>query len=472
MTYSIKQLHQAYSDQTQTVSSVTKFYLEQIESLNPSLNAVIAVNPDALDVAADQDIMLAEGKNRGSLFGIPVLVKDNIETRELPTTAGSLALSKNVTNRDADLVMRLRHAGAIILGKTNLSEWANFRSERSSSGWSAVGGQTRNPHDLARSPCGSSSGSAVSIAANLSVVAIGTETDGSVICPASLTGIVGLKPSIGLISQTGIVPIAHTQDTAGPMTRTVTDAAILLNVMTTESKTDFAAELTDDSLKNKRIGVLRSATGFHERVDEIFETAINTLRSSGAIIVEDIIIKKPRGFRRDSYNVLLYEFKHNINQYLSGLPNELAEADLQTLIDFNQMNKEVEMPYFMQETFIKAQGKGQLTDEAYTEALMRIRKATRQDGLDKILETNRLDALIAPSGGPAFTIDLINGDHFGGGGETSYPAISGYPHLTLPMGEISGLPVGLSFIGGNNSDHALLKMGYAFEQKHQQDQLQ
>ena len=463
MKFTIKGLQEAYRDQSLTITEVTQYFLDRIESLNPEYNAVIVVNSQALDVAAEQDAMLARGDEPGLLYGIPILIKDNIETRELPTTAGSFALKNNFTNQDADVVARLRSAGAIILGKTNLSEWANIRSTRSSSGWSAIGGQTRNPHDTSRSPCGSSSGSAVAVAAKLAVVAIGTETDGSIVCPASLTGIVGIKPSIGLVSQSGIIPISHTQDTAGPMARNVEDAAILLSSMIEEGDTDFAQGLDEDALINKRVGIIRSSANFHEGVDEVFEQAITTLRKSGAIIIDDIHITSPKTFQKNSYEVLLYEFKHNINVYLANLSNELPVTNLQSLIEFNDAHEDEEMPYFKQEIFLNAQSKGSLTDPAYLDALATIRQATREDGIDKVLQEYRLDVVVAPTAGAAWTIDLINGDHWPGGGTSSYPAISGYPHITLPMGKLHGLPLGLSFVGGANSDEALLSMAYAFE---------
>ena len=465
MKFTIEELRQAYKDQSLTVTEVTGYFLDRIKLRNPELHAVILVNPQALAIAAEQDAMLARGDKPGPLFGIPILIKDNIETRELPTTAGSLALENNRTNRDADVVARLRDAGAIILGKTNLSEWANFRSTRSSSGWSAIGGQTRNPHDTSRSPCGSSSGSAVAVAAKLTIVAIGTETDGSIVCPSSLTGIVGVKPSIGLVSQSGIIPISHTQDTAGPMARNVKDAAILLSSMTDDGDLNFAQGLREDALVDKRVGILRSSADFHEGVDAVFEQAIATLRNSGAIIVEDIHMTRPKGFQKKSYEVLLYEFKHNINNYLANLSSELPVANLQGLIEFNDAHADEEMLYFKQEIFLNAQSKGELTDQAYIDALAEIQRATREEGIDKVLHEYQLDVIVAPTAGAAWVIDLVNGDHWPGGGASSYPAVSGYPHVTLPMGELHGLPLGLSFLGGANSDQALLSMAYAFEQK-------
>lgn len=425
---------------------------------------MISLNPAAIETATAQDKALSTGATPHGLFGIPILIKDNIETLELPTTAGSLALKDNFTGRDAAVITRLRDAGAIILGKTNLSEWANFRSERSSSGWSALGGQTRNPHDLARSTSGSSSGSAVAVSANLSIVAIGTETDGSIVSPASFTGIVGIKPSIGLVNQSGIIPISHTQDTAGPMGRSVEDVSTLLSCMTDKAQPNFLSDLTSASLQGKRIGILRSATHDHEGIDSLFEDAIIAIRSAGATIVEDIHFSPPKKFGRTSYDVLLYEFKHNINRYLAGTPDTVLVSNLKGLIEFNQVHKHEEMYYFEQETFEKAQAKGPLTEQTYLDALQFVKQATQTDGIDQALNSLNLDALIAPTESAAGMIDLVNGDHSIGGGISSYPAISGYPHVTLPMGKLHGLPVGLSFIGSANQDFELLKLAYCYEQ--------
>ncbi len=475
-TASITELQSAMNRGELSAEFLTRYFLDQIEAHNEELRAVITINPEALDTARKLDAERASGDTRGPLQGIPILIKDNIETREMPTTAGSLALKDNHTGRDATVVARLRAAGAIILGKTNLSEWANFRSERSSSGWSAVGGQARNPHDKSRSPCGSSSGSGGAVAAGLAVAALGTETDGSVICPATVNGVVGIKPTVGLVSRTAIIPISHTQDTAGPMTRNVADAALLLSVMAGSDPTDAATQtgrvdpepgyvgaLDEKALQGKRLGVLRSSAGFHEGVDAVLEEAIQTLKQSGAIIVDDLKLEPYEKFYDDSYEVLLYEFKHNLNAYLAGLPNELNTLTLEKLIQFNNEHADDEMPYFQQEIFDKSQSKGPLTDEKYTSALSRIRQATRTDGLDKLLREHQLDALIAPTGGAAWTIDLINGDH-GAGGFSSYPAISGYPHVTVPAGKVHDLPIGLSFTGPAFGEAELIGMAHAFEQ--------
>jgi len=472
---SILELRAAMDAGRLSAEMLTVHFLAQIAARNAELNAVITVNPEAPAAARALDAERARGELRGPLHGIPILIKDNIETREMPTTAGSLALVDNYTGRDAPVVARLRAAGAIILGKTNLSEWANFRSERSSSGWSAVGGQARNPHDTSRSPCGSSSGSGIAVAAGLAVAALGTETDGSVTCPASVNGVVGIKPSVGLVSRTGIVPISHTQDTAGPMTRNVADAAILLTAMAGPDPQDPATqhasaafELGDagapggSGLQGRRIGVLRSALGYHEGVEALLRRAIAMLQAAGAAIVDDLELTPYDGFDDNSYDVLLFEFKHDLDAYLAGLPNALNTLTLEKLIHFNEQHAAAEMAYFQQEIFVKSQAKGPLTEEAYTSALTRIRRATRQDGIDRLIREHRLDALIVPTCDPAWTIDLVNGDHWVDG-FSSYPAVAGYPHVTLPMGDVHGLPVGLSFTGSAFSERALIDMASAFE---------
>lgn len=472
---SILELQAAMDRGELSAQALTRHFLERIAARNPELNAVIAVNPDAMAAARSLDAERQKSGARGLLHGIPILIKDNIETRELPTTAGSLALAENHTGRDAFVVARLRAAGAIVLGKANLSEWANFRSERSSSGWSAVGGQGRNPHDTTRSPCGSSSGSGIAVAAGLAVAALGTETDGSVVCPASANGVVGIKPSIGLVSRTGIVPISHTQDTAGPMARSAIDAAILLAAMAGSDPDDAATQhgrgdvardhfgaLETGGLEGERIGVLRSAEARHEAVTALLDRAIGTLRAAGATLVDGLELQPYDDFWDDSYEVLLYEFKSDLDAYLAGLPNALNTLTLERLIRFNEQNAEAEMAYFRQEIFEKAQTKGPLTEENYTRALARIRRATREEGIDRLLAEHRLDALITPTLDPAWTIDLVNGDHFVEGFST-YPAVSGYPHVTLPMGHVHGLPVGLSFTASAFSERELIGMAAAFE---------
>lgn len=466
-----------------SAEALTRHYLERIEARNPELKAVIAVDPTALEQARARDAERAEAGPRGPLHGIPVLLKDNIETRSQPTTAGSLALKDNDTGRDAPLVANLREAGAVILGKANLSEWANFRSERSSSGWSAVGGQTRNPHDPTRSPCGSSSGSAAAVAAGMAPLAVGTETNGSVVCPASANGVVGIKPTVGVVSRTHIVPISHTQDTAGPMARNVADAVRLLQAMAGPDAADMATQsagaaavgwdlenfLRPDGLDGKRIGVMRSLAGFHSEVDELFDQAIADMEAAGAVIVDDLSFDRPDGFSQATYDVLLYEFKHDLNAYLAGLPDEqLSGLTLEKLIAFNEEHASEEMPWFGQEIFKKSQAKGDLGDDAYKDALAKILQATRQDGIIKLLQEHDLDALIAPTGAPAWKIDLINGDHFIGGSST-YPAVSGFPNISVPMGDVHGMPVGLSIFGSALSEPVLVEIAYGFEQERVDD---
>jgi len=461
-----------------SAEAITRAYLERIAELNGGLAAVIAVNPEAPAQARALDRERAESGARGPLHGIPILLKDNIESRDpMPTTAGSLALAGNVTGRDAFFVARLREAGAVILGKTNLSEWANFRSERSSSGWSGVGGQTNNPYDPTRNPCGSSSGSGVAAAASLAAVAVGTETNGSIVCPANANGVVGIKPTVGLVSRSGVVPISHSQDTAGPMARSVADAVVLLSAMIGRDEADPATGIADeaagwaleehlrtDGLKGKRIGVVRSLAGFHSEVDRLLEAAIADLEAGGATVVDGLAFEKTEGLGDAAYDVLLYEFKHDLNAYLAGLPNagELPAATLDELIAFNEARAGEEMPYFGQEIFIKSQAKGPLTEPAYTKALELVRGASRA-GIDGLLAEHDLDALIAPTGGPAWKTDLINGDHFIGS-SSSYPARAGYPNITVPMGTVHGLPVGLSFFASALAEPTLIEIAYAYEQ--------
>jgi amidase len=407
------------------------------------------------------------------LHGIPVILKANIDTADqMVTSAGSLALAEHVPPDDAFVVKQLRDAGAVILGKANLSEWANFRSTRSSSGWSSVGGQTLNPYDTARSPCGSSSGSAVSVAANLTAVSIGTETDGSVVCPAGINGIVGIKPTVGLVSRSGIIPIAHSQDTAGPMGRTVRDAAILLAAMTgtdpddaetlnAESDRDYSSNLTADALNGKRIGVIRGwyGEGSNPDVDAIYETGIEKIQAAGAIIIDDIEFELDE-MNDAEYEVLLYEFRAGLNSYLqkSAAPVE----NLDDLIKFNDANADTVMPVFGQEIFLKTAEKGPLTDAAYLTALENSKDFARRT-LDKLIAEHQLDALIAPTNGPSWMIDNINGDSFGIG-SSSLAAVSGYPSITVPAGFVSGMPIGLSFIGKAWNEKQLIEIAYAFEQ--------
>jgi amidase len=450
--------------------------LRRIERWDDRLNSVTALNPDALATARSLDTERRDGSLRSPLHGVPVLVKDNIETRELPTTAGSLALHGVAAGRDAALIGRLRDAGLVILGKTNLSEWANFRSERSSSGWSAVGGQTRNPHDPTRSPCGSSSGSGAAVAAGLVPLAVGTETNGSIICPAAVNGIVGIKPTVGLVSRRGIVPISHSQDTAGPMAASVRAAAELLTVMAAPEPGDpatpddsvlfereYARHLDPRGLQGKRIGVVRSLAGFHEGVDAAFDRALRDLGAAGAVIVDDLAFPPyPEDFQQAAYDVLLHEFKHDLNAYLAGLPGPAGQLTLGGLIRFNEAEAEREMKWFQQEIFIKAQATAGLDAAPYVEASQQVRAFSRA-AIDDLLEQHDLDLLVSPSNTPAWKIDLVVGDRWLGS-SSSMPARAGYPHVTVPMGFVHGLPVGLSFYSGAFSEPTLIEAAYAYEQ--------
>jgi amidase len=474
----VAELQAMMADGVLSSESITLGSIARIRRLDPDLRAVIAVSPDAVAQAQARDLERREGEVRGPLHGIPVLLKDNIETRgPLPTTAGSLALAGNVTGRDAGVVSHLRAAGAVILGKTNLSEWANFRSERSSSGWSAIGGQCRNPYDPSRTPCGSSSGSGVAVAASFAPLAIGTETNGSVVCPSTVNGVVGIKPTVGLVSRFGIVPISHTQDTAGPMGRTVADAVTLLAGMIGPDANDPATEVAEeaagwnlrehlklDGLEGKRIGVVRSLAGFHSEVDGLLERAMEDLEAAGAEIVDELELERPEGLGQAAYDVLLYEFQHDLNAYLAGLPSvqTLPAQTLDELITFNREHGAAEMPWFDQEIFVKSAAMGPLSDEAYLEALEVSRDGSRE-AIDALLAEHQLDALVAPTGAPAWTIDLINGDHFIGG-SSSFPARAGYPNITVPMGMVHGLPVGLSFFASALDDPSLIEIAYAYEQ--------
>ena len=459
---------------------LTEMYLERIERIDrrgPALNSVIETNPDALAVAESLDRERREGRVRGPLHGIPVLIKDNIDTADrMHTTAGSLALVGARPQRDAFIVERLRAAGAVILGKTNLSEWANFRSTHSSSGWSGRGGQTRNPYALERNPCGSSSGSGAAVSANLAVAGVGTETDGSIVCPAGACGIVGIKPTLGLVSRSGIIPIAHSQDTAGPMARTVADAAALLNVLTgfdardpltgaagRHARTDFTSALVPGALRGARIGVARKFFGFNDRVDRLMADAIDVLRREGATVVDPADIPTHGKFDAAEFEVLLYEFKADLNKYLASLAPGDHPRTLKALIDFNERNREREMPYFGQELFLRAEAKGPLTDPAYLKALRTSKTLSRAQGIDAVMSKNRLDALVAPTGGPAWTTDLINGDHFSGGSSTP-AAVAGYPNVQVPAGYVYGLPVGISFFGRAFTEAKLIGLAYAYEQ--------
>ena len=452
------------------IQAETNAAIERIRTVDPKLRSVIAIDPTAQEQAARMDGRTAIGP----LGGRPVLIKDNIEAAgPLPTTAGSLALANNVTNRDAPLVARLRAAGAVILGKTNLSEWANIRSSNSISGWSAVGGQVRNPYALDRNPCGSSSGSGAAVAAGLVRLAIGTETDGSVTCPAAINGIVGLKPTVGLVSRTHIVPISASQDTAGPMTASVREAAELLNAIAgsdpadpatkeaDQRKEDYVAALNAGSLKGARVGVMRFASGFG--TDEVFERALATLKAQGATLVE---IKEfdEKDMGSNEFKVLLMEFKSGLGDYLRSSPAPIPVRSLADVIAFNKANAATEMPLFGQDIFEKAEATKGIDDPAYKKARARSVELAGKQGIDRLLKAHKLDVLVGPTMPPAWKIDVVNGDQISGGGAGSLAAIAGYPHLTVPMGQVKGLPVGLSFIGPKWSDALMLRLGFAYEQ--------
>lgn len=461
-----------------TAVQLAQLFLDRIEALDrngPTLRSVLAVSPVALDDAAALDAERATGNVRGPLHGVPVLLKDNLDTQApLETTAGSLALTGSCAAQDSTVAARLRAAGAVILGKANLSEWANFRSSRSSSGWSAVGGQTRNPYALDRNPGGSSAGSGAAAAAGLCVAAIGTETNGSIYGPSSFCGVVGFKPTVGRVSRAGIVPIAASQDTAGPMARTVTDAALILDAITgddardpattahTHRDTDHTAGLDAGALRGVRLGVARAFAGFHERVDALFEAALEALREAGAELVDPANVAHLDAYGDSQRIVLQTEFKDGIAGYLATRP-DVPHASLADLIAFNEAHAEREMPYFRQETFEASQARGDLQGNEYLEALARCRRLSREQGLDAVLAEHQLDALVTPSSGPASLTDLV-GRAGGLGGCGSPSAIAGYPHLTLPMGQVFGLPVGLSFLGAAGHDAQLLGYGYGFEQ--------
>ncbi|RPI22846.1 MAG: amidase [Acidobacteria bacterium] len=460
-----------------SAESITKLYLDRIKDLDPHLQAIIELNPEALGIAKALDQERKAKGPRGPLHGIPVVLKDNIDTHDkMTTTAGSLALEGSVPARDAFVAGKLRNAGAVLLAKANLSEWANFRSDNSSSGWSGRGGQCRNPYALDRNPCGSSSGSAVAVSANLCAVAVGTETNGSIMCPSNANGIVGIKPTVGLVSRSGIIPIAHTQDTAGPMARTVADAAILLGAMAgvdtadkataasqERGRSDYTPFLDPGGLKGARIGVAREFLGFHPEVDRLMNEAVALLKKEGAILVDPVEIPERRELGRHSFQVLLYEFKADLNAYLASLGPGARVRNLEELIRFNDEHRDREMPYFGQEIFIKAQEKGPLTTQEYLDSLEKCRVLSREKGIDRVMEEKKLDALVAPTGGPAWLIDLVNGDS-SSGGSSSPAAVAGYPNITVPMGYFRGLPVGISFFGRAWSEPALIKIAYSFEQ--------
>ena len=451
-----------------TARGLTEAYLSRIEALDPTLRSLLETNPEALASAEELDDERASGHVRGPLHGIPALVKDNIDTAEpMTTTVGSFALGERPPARDAFVVQRLRTAGAVILGKTNLSEWANFRSTRSSSGWSARGGQCRNPYVLDRNPCGSSSGSGVAVSANLCAVAVGTETDGSIVCPSSVNGIVGIKPTVGLVSRSGLVPISHTQDTSGPMARTVADAAALLSVLAGPDPRGAAtAEAPrigwvgdSDGLRRARVGVARNLAGFHDRTDLAFEEALAAMRDAGAEVIDPLEVPHAAELEDPELQVLLFEFKADLETYL--LQRACHHRTLADLIAFNIANADREMPFFGQELFEQAAEKLGLEDPAYLEALATCGRLSRGEGLD-VAFAQGVDAVVAPTSGPAWTTDHANGDHDVGGNSTP-AAVAGYPSITVPMGSVFGLPVGISFIGPAWSEPTLIRLASGFE---------
>jgi amidase len=476
----IAELQEGMTSGRFSAHSITEKYLARIEAIDkhgPAINSVIEVNPDALGIAKGLDKERKEKHLRGPLHGIPVLIKDNIDTSDrMMTTAGSLAMVGAKPPKDSTVAQKLREAGAVILGKTNLSEWANIRSNQSTSGWSGRGGQTRNPYVLDRNPCGSSSGSGAGVSANLCATAIGTETDGSIVCPASANGVVGLKPTVGLWSRTGIIPISHSQDTAGPICRTVRDAAILLGVLTgvddedsatSESRgksyADYTQFLVADGLRGARIGVVRTTFGFNAGVDALMGTALELLKSQGAVLIDPANIETRGKFDESESTVFMYELKADLNAYLVRLGPRAPVHTLQEVIEFNENHREQEMPYFGQELFLKAQLKGPLTSQEYLDALKKNHQLARTEGIDAVMDKHKLDALAAPTGGPAWVTDLVVGDHFGGG-SSSFAAVAGYPNINVPAGEVFGLPVGISFFGRAWSEPVLIRIAYAYEQ--------
>jgi len=474
----IAELQAAMESGKESAVSLSKSYLGRIEELDrrgPELRAVIEINPDALVIARELDRERKTKGPRGPLHGIPVLIKDNIDTHDrMMTTAGSLALLGSIAPQDSFVATKLREAGAVILGKANLSEWANFRGDRSSSGWSGRGGQTRNPYVLDRNPSGSSSGSAVAVSANLCVVAVGTETDGSIISPSTVCGIVGIKPTVGLVSRSGIIPISKSQDTAGPMARTVTDAAILLGALAGEDSrdeatmasrgkghADYTQFLDASGLRGARIGVARKYFRPGALSAKLLEAALTVLKDSGATLVD--FTDDIAGYGAAEGEVLRYEFKDGVNAYLATLGPKAPVRTLQEIIEFNERNQTTELAFFGQETFIKSQAKGPLTDQAYLDALERCQRFSRTEGIDAVMDKNQLDAIVAPSGGPAGTTDHVYGDR-DVGGSSSPAAVAGYPSITVPAGDLQGLPVGISFFGRAYGEPTLLKIAFAFEQ--------
>lgn len=476
--YTIDQLQSLYKDASLTIVDLTQAYLDRIASIDqsgPSLHSVLQVNPDALAIAAELDQELKEGKSRGPLHGIPIILKDNIDTHDkMNTTAGSRALRNSIPLQDSYIAAKLRAAGAVILGKANLSEWANFRGDLSTSGWSGLGGQTKNPYVLDRNPCGSSSGSAVAVAANLTILAIGTETNGSIVCPSHSNGIVGIKPTVGLLSRSGIIPISFTQDTPGPMARSVRDAAICLGTMvgidpndaktaSSEGKylTDYTPFLKADGLKGKRIGLYKAPFGKNYKVDTVMMQAVAFMKNAGCEIIEiEEISEKSPG--QHSFQVMLYEYKDGLNKYFASLGLDTPIKNIDELIAFNAKDS-IELKYFDQQYLEMAAAKGDLTSPEYLEALESMRQLTQEQGIDRVMDLHKLDAIIAPTGGPAWKTDWINGDSFHLG-SSSPAARAGYPNITVPMGYVDELPVGMSIFGRAWSEGQLIEIAYAYEQ--------
>ncbi len=474
----IAQLQAGYREGRFTIREVTAAYIDRINAIDkngPALNSVITINPDALEIAEKLDQEMAAGIIHGPMHGVPVILKDNIDTRDnMPTTGGSKALGNSFAREDSFIAGQLRAAGAVIIAKANLSEWANFRANVSSSGWSAAGGQTKNPYVLDRNPCGSSSGSGAAVSANLCMAAVGTETDGSIVCPSNNTGIVGIKPTVGLLSRMGIIPISFTQDTPGPMCRTVEDAAILLGAMTgidpLDSKTldsegrflkVYTWYLKPDGLKGKKIGLIKDSGGYSDRVDTLMAQAVRCMKAMGAEVLE-VEAPSHREYGDAEMQVLLYEFRDGLNKYLAGFGDEAQVRNLTDLIEFN-LNDPDELKYFDQKIFIEAEKKGDLTSPEYLEAVEKAREATRENGIDRMLNENGLDALISPTGSPAWKTDLVLGDHFVGG-NSSLAAVAGYPSITVPMGFAGELPVGITFTGTAWSEAKLIEIAYSYEQ--------
>lgn len=475
----IQQLQAGYAEKKFTVSDIVKTYLDRIEEIDkngPKLNSIIITNPDALAIAEVLDSEMKAGKSRGPMHGIPVILKDNIDTHDrMPNTAGATVLRNSFPDKDSFIAKKLREAGAVIIAKSNLSEWANFRADISSSGWSGVGGQTKNPYILDRNPCGSSSGSGVSVSANLCMIAIGTETNGSIVCPSNNNGIVGLKPTVGLLSRSGIIPISFTQDTPGPMGRTVQDVVIALGVLTGTDSADiktlassgkfltgtgYSGHLKADGANGKRIGLLKKSMGYSDKVDTLMIETIKWLRSNGTEVIE-IEMPEESKYGDASFEVMLFEFRDGLNKYFAGLGDDAPVKNVTELIEFNK-NDSVELRYFDQKILEMADKKGDLSSPEYQKTLAKMLKATRENGIDKIMDVHNLDAIMAPTGSPAWKTDLVLGDHFIGG-SSSLAAVAGYPAITVPMGFIENLPVGVTFFGRAWSEPVLIEIAYSYE---------